>query len=72
MPKISGCTKVGKYEHTDIEKLMVTDSWDQFFNYDVCGLIDYVTSTYDYAMIGKKNTAIAGFSMGRQLLSVMR
>lgn len=63
MPKISGCLRIG--EGDDIMKIMVSGSWDQFFNYDIRGLIAYVSSTYaQYIKQGKKNMAIAGFSMG--------
>jgi len=63
MPKISGCASVD--ENVDIEKLMVEGYWEQFFNYDICGLIKHINSTYErYVMTGKENTAIAGFSMG--------
>lgn len=63
MPKISGCTSVN--EEANVEKLIANGSWNQFFNYNICGLIEYINSTYEqYVMPGKKNTAIAGFSMG--------
>ena len=65
MPKIRGCANLSEYAEADIEKLMVNGAWDQFFHYDVGGLIKYVNATYGrYVMTGKKNTAITGFSMG--------
>lgn len=65
MPKIRGCGYASVDEDTDIEKIINDEDWGQFFNYDIYGLIKYISSTYEqYVMRGKKNTAIAGFSMG--------
>lgn len=63
MPRIRCAASVE--ENADIEEIMLKGAYDQFFNYDICGLIDYINSKYEqYVLKGKENTAIAGFSMG--------
>lgn len=63
MPKIPGCISIDN--DTDVELQMSQGVWDQFFNYDIRGLVNYINKKYSSLIkVTENSTAIAGYSMG--------
>lgn len=63
MPKIPGCRSIDN--DTDVELQMLQGAWDQFFNYDIGGLVNYINKKYSSLIeVTENSTAIAGYSMG--------
>lgn len=63
MPRIP--VNASKMENPNMDTELALSAYEGFFNYKILDLIDYVNQTYAcYVKTGRKNTAIAGFSMG--------
>lgn len=63
MPKIS--VNASKMENPNIDMELALSAYNDFFNYKILDLVDYINQAYACCVKnGRENTAIAGFSMG--------